>query len=566
MIGPPHIANRDFRLAAILILGVTAAALMALGSANPSLAQVVENPDEQSLFGPRRPTRASRPGAEIQPDTGTALETVQSPDIQAQDSSFEAADRTLEINPPNPTRPGQRPVIQDGDLSYPRPQQQPRDGEIQVGPPDPILDGGDPTSLDTRTKADIDLFENPPAGHDPLLFQIEDIEPRRDNRRPRRLFRLEPFDPVGIKAGSFIFFPEIETGMRWTSNVLSSPDAESDIAYTLNPSARLVSDWSRHALEFNARATLSFFNEFDTEDDRGYFLEARGRVDFTRRSNLQALVSHDVTQESRSAIDAANALDRTNVETNRAALTFNHRFNRLTVQLRGSFEEQDYSDDTFNGVLTSNDDRDKDEWEQAVRATWEFKPTLSAFAEVGFVQREFGAPAQSDNIQRDSTGERYRIGLDFGDTGAYLRGEISVGYGVERPDAAQLDTVEAFLFDAEASWRMTELTTLLLNARSDIHETTTAGSGGVITHFIGLEARHAFRRHLIGTAEASYSTREFDGTELEEDEWRLGVGLEYFLNRNMVLFGNYLHTDFNANTPGTSYVSDDVLLGLRLRR
>ena len=539
-----------------LVAGLCALPLLLWTVTSPAYAQRAENPDQGGIFGPTRPSQPSRPGSEVTPNTDDALTTEQSPAIQNQDSSFEAVDDPLEIVPLTRERPGSRPVIQDGDLSYPRPQAPPRDGIIDIGGPAPILDGSDPTATDTRTRRDIDLFESPPAGFDPslfqaedpdprdrqpgdidpLLFQIEDIEPARDNRRPRRLFRFEPYDPVGIKMGSFILFPEVETGLRWNSNVLSSPNAESDVAYTLDPSVRLVSDWSRHALEFNAQATLSFFNDFDSEDDRGYDLEARGRLDFTRRSNLQGLISHSVVQESRSAIDASNAPDRTNVETQRAALTFNHRFNRLTVQLRGSYETRDFGDDTFGGVTNSNDDRDSDEWEQAVRATWEFKPTLSAFTEVGLIQREFGAPAQSDNIQRDSTGERYRVGLDFGDTGSYLRGEISVGYGIEHPDSSALNDVEAFLFDANASYRFSELTTFLLNARSDIEETTNAGSAGVVTHFVGLEARHAFRRHLIGTVEGSVSTREFDNTALEETEWRMGAGLEYFMNRNMVSF------------------------------
>ena len=377
-----------------LLTGVIAVPLIFGAMSTEANAQRAENSDDGRIFGPTRPSQPTRPGGEFTRNTDDALQTEQSPAIQNQDSSFEADDDPLEIVPPTQERPGSRPIIQDGDLSYPRPQAQPRDGIIDVGEPAPILDGSDPTRTDTRDRRAIDLFESPPAGYDPslfraedpdprdrkaedtdpLLFQIEDIESVRDDRRPRRLFRFEPYDPVGIKVGSFILFPEVETGLRWNSNVLSSPNAESDVAYTLTPSARLVSDWSRHALEFNARATLSYFSEFDTENDQGFDIEARGRLDFTRRSNLQGLIAHSLNQESRSAIDASNAPDRTDVETQRAALTFNHRFNRLTVQLRGSLETRDFSDDTFGGVTNSNDDRDSDEWEQAVRATWNSSP------------------------------------------------------------------------------------------------------------------------------------------------------------------------------------------------
>lgn len=554
------------------------------------LAQQSHHPDDAGIFGPFLPgdSRAGDPDQEAAggasgPPSGAGTATG---DEDENDADSDDVTAPLEIVPPTRDQSGARPVIQDGDLSYPRPRSQALDGVINVGEPAPLLDGTDPTKIDTRSSADIDLFEDPPAGYDPslfrangpepedrqseaddpLLFQIDDIEPMRDDRRTQRLFAFEPYDPVGVKMGSFVLFPEIDTGLRWNSNVLSAPDAESDVAYVLDPSVRLVSDWTRHALEFNARATLSFFNEFQSEDDRGYFVEARGRLDFTRRSNLQGLISHEVEQESRSAIDASQTPDRTDIESQRAALTFNHRFNRLSVQLRGSFETRDFEDDIFEGVIESNDDRDTDEWEQAVRATWEFKPTLAAFAEVGLIQREFGAPAQSDGIQRDSKGERYRIGLDFGDNGAHLRGEISVGYGIERPDASTLNDVEAFLFDASASYRFNELTTFLLDAHSDIDDTTTTGSAGVITHFIGLEARHAFRRHLVGSVGANISTRDFDSSFLEETEWQMGAGLEYFMNRNIVVYGTYTHTDFDSNEPQSSFVDDEVRIGLRLRR
>jgi len=155
----------------------------ALGA--PAHAQRAENPDEGGIFGPTRPSRPTRPGGDVTPNTDDALRTEQSPAIQNQDSSFEADDDPLEIVPPTQERPGSRPIIQDGDLSYPRPQAQPRDGVIEVGEPTPILDGSDPTRTDTRDRRAIDLFESPPAGYDPALFRTEDPDPR--DRQPEDL-------------------------------------------------------------------------------------------------------------------------------------------------------------------------------------------------------------------------------------------------------------------------------------------------------------------------------------------------------------------------------------------
>lgn len=555
-------------LISVLVVAFATAEPWAGLLAGPAAAQDADDRDA-TLRAPRAtgPTLPSRTNGRLQEEAsgsaGLAIDEDGGDGIP--DPARDPEQRDADGSQPPANRPGQRRIIADGDLSYPREPSQPLDGVIDTGIEEPLTDGVDPTEFDTRPQEDLDLFENPPAGYDPLLFQIEDISPILD-RRPRRLFRLEPYDPVGIRAGSFVLFPEAETNFFGDTNILSSPSPESDVAFEFNPRLRAVSDWNVHALEFNASSTLSFFNEFDTEDDRFYELEARGRLDFTRRTNLQAIVSRGYAQEDRSAINANNLTERTDVTSDRAAATLNHRFNRLSLRFRGGFNQTDYSDLTSGGVTFSNSERDRDEWEQAVRATWEFKPTLSVFSEAEFNQRDYGATAQADNIRRDSNGQRYRVGLDFGDTGQILRGEVSVGYGIQENENSRLNDVDAFLFDANAAWRVSELTTLLLSGRTAFDENTARLSGGIVTHAFGLEARHAFRRHLIGSAGINYSTRGYDNQDLDEHEWQGSLGVEYFLNRNAIVFSNYLHTDFNSTSPGSSFTSDEFRVGLRVRR
>lgn len=463
------------------------------------------------------------------------------------------------------TSDGLRPVVRDGDLSWPSEPQAPVDGVVQQQEPETARDGIDPLAYDTRPPEDIAVFEQPAAGHDPLHFQIEDLQPLED-RRTRRLYRFEPYDPVGVRIGSFVLFPEAELGSSWYSNVLRSPSAQSDAALDFKPSGRLVSDWHRHALEFRAASTLSFFSDQDSENDRAYQLEARGRVDVTRRTNLQAFVARDYSQESRSAIDANRAGDRASLTNDRVGMTFNHRFNRLSLQLRGTFGDYTYSDVSVGGVVQSNADRNYTSLDGAVRASWEFKPTLTGFVEVGANQRDYSVLAQSDGISRDSKGERYRAGVSFGNTGQILRGEIALGYGTQTPDDTRLRQIDGILLDANLAWRMSELTTLAFNARSDIAETTTVDSGGVFTRSLGVEARHAFRRHLIGTAGLTYSKRDYEGVPIEESEWNADLGAEYFLSREAILFGRYRHTIFETSAPAGDYTSDEFHVGMRVRR
>lgn len=554
---------------------------------DPATAQTIADPNE----------RARSPGTETAQSAGRASTATRGlsqnnsddesqgtsdlpPAIPEDDPSVDPADRDPD-NPDGSPRQGQNTTPQDGDLTYPAEPQPVIDGLVNAGDAPPSIDeGGEQvrpqgaagTPRDPRDFRDIrdpeadPFIENPPAGYDPLLFQIEDIDPLRTDRRPERLARIEPYDPVGIRFGSFVYFPDMEISGVSTSNVLRSPKADSDVYAEIKSTSRLVSNWEAHALELRSTGTYNFHQDFPSEDDRAWGLEARGRLDVSKRTNIQGLVSHEVHQEGRSAIDASTSGDRPDVTTDQVGATGNHRFNRLSLQLRGTHTVVDYSDTGSGATLVRNDERDSTTNRGALRAKWEFKPTLSAFAEVEGDQREFDAPATSDGFRRDSTGERYRIGADFGTTGRILRGEVSLGWGEQRPDDKRLEATSAMLFDANLAWRVSEMTSLLLNAQTDIYDTTSTNSAGVASQTIGLEARHSFREYLIGTAGVTLSTRDYTSDPIEELELRTTLGAEYFFNREVILFGRYQHIAFESNQPKSDYDADDIRLGLRVRR
>lgn len=507
------------------------------------------------------PVRADVAAADGQADPYASQVT--GPPVLVDDSgdTTDTADASANQDGAEPVpRIGQRPVVLDGDVGPDESLPALRDGIIEVGEPLPVEDGVDPETVDTRPPEDIAIFENPPAGYDPLLFQIEDIDPIRDNRTTTRLFRLEPYDPIGIRIGSFVLFPEVELGSSYYSNVFRAPDAGSDTAFDVKPSARLVSNWSRHALELRGTIGRSYFNDYDTENDESYLAEARGRVDVTRRTNVQALVSYEQAPESRSALDASTTGPRAIVTTERAEAALNQRFNRLSLQLRGSVAEFDYSG------IAGVGDRNYRQTEEVVRGTWEFKPTFSVFTEAAVNQRDYDTVASSDLISRSSDGQRYRVGVSFGNTGQILRGEASLGYGVQTPDDRRLHDVDGLIFDANATWRVSELTSVLLTARSDVSETTTANVGGAFARQAGVELRHSLRRYLVASAGLTYTTQDSQDGIIDENELRSMVGLEYYVSPDAVLFGRYAHARFDAVGSASDYDSDEVHIGVRIRR
>jgi hypothetical protein len=474
--------------------------------------------------------------------------------------------RSVQPEPPDP-EPAAADADADADVSTEP--TMPQDGLLSEPEPQAPVDGLDAASADTRLPDDIQTF-NPteaPAGYDPSIFSIEP-EPIED-RRPERFARLDPYEPVGVRIGTFTLFPEVEFAGAYFDNLLrTSTDRRRDIALETRPAARLTSNWAVHALELGARGFASFHDDLPSEDDRAWTIDARGRLDVTRRTNIEASLSRDVAQESRGTINTRSGTSgRTDVTSDRANLALNHRFNRLSVQLRGAISDRDYSSATDdNGQFVSNDDRDATQKEAAVRATWSFKPEFGVFGEAGIDERGFRAASLSDGVKRDSSGERYRVGISFGNTGQIIRGEAAIGHLRQTFDDWRLPEITGVIVDANVAWRVTGLTSLLFTGRTDIGESTVAGSGGALTRQGGVEVRHAFRRNLVGSAGLTLARADYAGIDLIEDSVTALAGLEYFISRDVTVFGRYAHVDFSTNQAAGNYTADEVRIGVRVRR
>jgi hypothetical protein len=462
-------------------------------------------------------------------------------------------------------RPRRLPAPRDGDpVSVLEPLDR-GDGVIDLNAPNPFTGEEQGTFAELRAAQEVNSLSLGSGAFDPLLLQAEETNPVFSNL-PLGQFEPEPFAPLGVQLGSFTLFTSVEADGDYNSNLFASPVALGDYSLEVRPAARLASNWSTHAIEVRAAGDLSFHDKYPTEDDRAYVVEGLGRLDVTRRTNLQGAISREYAQESRNAINASSLGTRPNITVDRGRAAFNHRFNRLSVQLRGGIVDTSYSADVFDDMVQSNSDRDYTLYEEAFRPQWEFMPTLFLFADLAFNQRDYSIPAFTDGIIRSSTGQRYRLGVSFGTVGQFLRGDISLGYGQQTPDNHVLEVIDGLLIDANLTWRPTPITSVLFTATTDVAETTTVDSGGVMERTFGLEARHTFKTRLVGIAGLGYFTRDFVGAGIHENQFTAATGLEYFLNRHAVLFSRYQHTVFDSTEPNSSYTVEEVQLGVRLRQ
>lgn len=450
--------------------------------------------------------------------------------------------------------------------------QRPGDGDLAAREPQAPLDGVVP---DEVPQAVIDGSLE--AADDMAAGDAENEDGLRDSERPGRPItprRHGPYQPVGIRVGSFVLFSVAEAGANLSDNVFrSATGRKSDMFADASLGGTLSSNWSRHALELRVLNARTFHERFSSENDNRLEAQARGRLDLSRRTNIAGDVAYSYGQEARGAVNTPTTStgDRPTVIQRRAGAEVNHRFNRLSLQLRGATTDYVYgtvpSSDPISGVDTTPtlNDRDYVQHEVGARAGWQFSPNLTLFSDLVLNNRRHEAPGAADGILRNSEGYRAQGGVAFEKRGN-LQGEVSAGYASQTPDDNRLRTVSGFIYNGRLNWQPTGLTEVIFSANSDIGETTLAGSGGALTRTTGVEIRHALRRHVILIAGASYAVANFGGNTVKEESTVGRLGLEYYLSREMALLAGFQHTNFETNGGGRGYEDNTVRVGVRVRR
>ncbi len=378
----------------------------------------------------------------------------------------------------------------------------------------------------------------------------------------------DPYAALGIRMGSFLLFPELMSETVYNDNIfLSSTSQEADWSLELRPSLRLQSDWNRHSLTGTLSGVRSYHDRFTTENEETFEAGATGRLDILSTTNLVAETNYSESFEDRSSTDFPdNAAERAKTRNRDALLEGNHTFNRVTLTLRGNISEEDFDDGTTDtGAIVNNDDRDYTERRLTGRVAYEFQPGVSAFFETSTNERDFAEPIDDDGTRNGSNGHDVQGGLSFKLTGK-LTGEASAGYAIQKPDDASLKDVDGLIFNAGLEWLASGLTTVRLDASSEVAETTEIGSAGNIVRAVVVSVEHRPRQHMLLGASIGYEIETSAGSDEEDKEWVIGLTGEYNLSRSVALMLGYEHLESFSSEPGGDYAVDEVRMGLRLRR
>jgi len=429
-----------------------------------------------------------------------------------------------------------------------------------------------PAALDAEDTAKAGLLDpnatasTPPPGTPPLNSLPLGTVPQP----PLPLGEGDPYAPIGIRGGSFMFFPSVELSAGGDTNPQHIPGGASSLYFVVAPELQVQSDWSRHSLTADIRGSYTDYSNdsFQPSLNRPYFNSTiDGRIDVNR--DTQVLLENRVlvtTENPGNPNLPAGLASLPIVTTAGGTLGIAETFNRLLVSIKGLFDRSTYQDSKLtDGETSSNADQDLNQYAAVARVGYEIDPGLKPFVEVQEDERVHDEEFDLNGQQRNSVGSSVKLGATVNILGT-LTGEIAVGYMHREYQDPNLPAINGPTLDGTLTWQITPLTTAKFTASSIANESILQDVSGSLSRDVNVEVDHALRRWLVLNGIAGYGRDEYVGLGRDDNRYFVSAGATYKFNPELWLKGELRHDWLTSNFSGVAYDSTSVLLTLRLQR
>jgi len=398
---------------------------------------------------------------------------------------------------------------------------------------------------------------------------------------PRKRLRVDddPFGAVGDYAGSFLIKSAVEVGAGYDTNPGRTIVPKGLPFWVVAPEFLAVSDWERHALVADLRGSFTGYggslpptidgaiSSAPTDVNRPNFIgHIDGRLDVTEDTHITAEARLLLSTDNPGSPNVQAGLANYPIYTTfGGTFGIDQNFNRLEVAAGGTVDRTVYQNSTLtDGSLSSNDDRNFNQYGGIGRVSYELTPALKPFVEVEGDTRVHDLQLDRNGFARDSNGGYVKGGSTFEFT-RLLTGEISIGYAARDYVDPRLNRLEGLLTAASLTWSVTPLTTAKFYSDTQIGETTLPGTSGVLVHTYTVEADHDFRRWLTAIGKFTYGTYDYQGDGRFDKTYTVEGDLIYKLTRNFWIKGTLRRDILNSNVAGASSASTVVMLGVRVQ-
>lgn len=392
-------------------------------------------------------------------------------------------------------------------------------------------------------------------------------DPRAQPVAPPVVSTVPPADRAleagpGVRLGSFIIYPDIQSGVFWDSNIFATRNnRKSDLVGVLSPSVTVQSDWARHSLSAGAQMDFVGYRRYDDESTIDSRANLEGRVDITGTMQLYlgAIVLED--HEERSSPNAVAGTKPTRYRELNSYAGISERFGDVVVRLGGAVERIMFDNSSTPVGFINNGDRDRNRFTFGALVRYQgvanFEPYLEAIGDV----RNYDDNRDDFGFQRSSRGFRAGGGMRMA-LSETVRGDIFLGVMRQNYEDPRFKHIAAPVVAGTLRWTAAPSTQLVAYVDRSIEETTLPGSPGYVYSVVGMRIEQGLIENLTGIARAAVARSDFVGFARTDDELDLSAGLRYRVNSTFTVGADYRFLQRDSNVSNADYNRHQMFLRL----
>lgn len=351
--------------------------------------------------------------------------------------------------------------------------------------------------------------------------------------------RVQPeFDPEPVRLGSFVVRSNVELGVTANDNVFATGGTqESDVITRVGGQVAATTDWSVHAIGFDASAYRDQYLDLSDESTTNLMARARGRLDVTREFAFSGSVFAEDGTEPRYDIvndfgsDKPIEYTRTGVSADADYTNDRIRWNNGVV-----LTDENYKDGRtrVGGVNIDQDYRDRSVTTGRSRLSYAVSPNLAVFGQGTYSNSEYDSSQLIGGMlrKRDSSGYTVAGGVDFELT-SLVRGDIAVGYMSEDKDDVFFSDVSGLSVDAAMSWFPTRLTTVNFDGGRRVVDVGAFDAPSAVETRFQAGVDHELRRNIILSGYVGVSNYEYEETDRKDENLEFGAVATYKMNKRV---------------------------------
>ncbi|MEW9838139.1 outer membrane beta-barrel protein [Mesorhizobium sp. ZMM04-4] len=417
----------------------------------------------------------------------------------------------------------------------------------------------DDTTTGTVRQPAVDSVENQPLNEGTQRAQaIEGLDRPTDD---------DPYEALGIRWGSFILKPTLESGVTATSNADSSADGSEAVLSETTLRLNATSDWTSHSASVDAYGTFRKTLSGEEIEDVEGGVDAQMELELGKDYRATGTFTYSLAPESAaSPVVIPGTVDEPYAQTVGGTLGLEKAIGKTRFGVTGGVSNESYGDaDLLGGGTLSQKDRNATLYTLALRAGYEISPALTPFVEAEIGRNQYQQDVDAAGYRRSSDQYAVRGGLEL-DLGEKLSGEVSAGWITEEFDDARLESLSTPTVAAELNWSPVRGTDVQLSGSTALEGTTTPGESGSVLYSTSLSVERAMRANLTGDAMVGLGYRNYSQSDGYDFIFNAEASLTWWLNRYTGLVGRVEHETVTSNLPDRESETNSVFLGLKLQR